>query len=192
MEQADEAFGQCARALPGHQLKRLYEAEAIAAGVQRVAAAIADQTASAQCLCVPVLKGSLMFAADLLRALPPTVEVDFLGVSSYHGGARSSGIVKLTRDISASIEDRDVLIVEDIVDTGLTIRYLLDTLALRRPRSLRVATLLDKPSRRVVEVPIDFCAFKIPDLFVVGYGLDYAEAYRGLPYLAELTLAENA
>ncbi len=184
--------GLCECVLPGHQLKRLYEAEDIAAGVRRVATAIADQTMSAQLLCVPVLKGSLMFAADLLRVLPPTVEVDFLGVSSYQGGASSSGIVKLTRDISTSIEDRDVLVIEDIVDTGLTIRYLLDTLALRKPRSLRVASLLDKPSRRVVEVPIDFCAFKIPDLFVVGYGLDYAEAYRGLPYLAELTLPEHS
>ena len=137
-----------------------------------------------------VLRGSVVFLADLIRAMDIPVECDFIAVASYGTSSRSSGIVKLTADLSASIEDRDVLIVEDIVDTGRTLAYLRRNLETRRPRSLRVCALLDKVARREVPVDLDFVGFTIPDEFVVGYGLDYAGLYRNLPYLGILNIGE--
>jgi hypoxanthine phosphoribosyltransferase len=135
---------------------------------------------------VGVLKGAVVFMADLLREIPGPVECDFIAVSSYGDASRSSGIVKLTADLSLSIEGRDVLIVEDIVDTGRTLAYLVRNLATRHPRSLRVCTLLDKEERREVPVQLDFVGFRIPDAFVVGYGLDHAGRHRNLPYIGVL------
>lgn len=136
---------------------------------------------------VSVLKGSLPFMADLMRAISVPVQIDLMEVSSYGGTAtESSGLVRILKDLSSSIEDKDVVIVEDIIDTGLTLNYLLRYLRGKNPRSLRICALLDKPARRLVDIPIDYLGFTIPDQFVIGYGLDYAEFYRNLPYIGVL------
>jgi hypoxanthine phosphoribosyltransferase len=131
---------------------------------------------------VGVLKGSFMFMADLVRALPGPVHCEFLGVSSYVG-THSSGAVQITQDLRADISGRHVLLIEDIVDTGLTLEYLRRTLEARHPKSLKVVALLDKPSRRQVPVQVDLVGFEIPDLFVIGYGLDLDQLWRNLPYI---------
>lgn len=133
---------------------------------------------------IGVLKGAWMFLADLVRHIDLPVTCDFIGVSSYGKRTVNSGVVRLTLDLAEPIADLEVVLVEDIVDTGLTMRFLLETLSLRNPRSLRTCTLLDKPSRRVVPFAPDYVGFTIPDYFVVGYGLDLAGAYRHLPYVA--------
>ena len=135
---------------------------------------------------IGVLKGSFIFLADLVRAIETPVRVDFIGAASYGAGTESSGQVRITKDLDASIEGCDVIVVEDIVDTGTTLAYLLQVLAQRKPKSLRVAAFLDKPSRRKVEVQADFVGFTIEDRFVVGYGLDYAQDYRQLRDLCVL------
>ena len=133
---------------------------------------------------VCVLKGAFVFLADLARALEGDATLDFMAVSSYGSSTKSSGQVQLMKDLDAGLEGRDVVIVEDIVDTGLTLTYLQDILRARAPRSLRTACLLSKPSRRKVDVKVDYVGFTIEDRFVVGYGLDYDEKYRNLPYIA--------
>jgi len=133
---------------------------------------------------VCVLKGAFVFLADLARALEGNATLDFIAVSSYGTSTKSSGQVQLIKDLDAPIQDRDVIIVEDIVDTGLTLTYLQDTLKARSPRSLATACLLSKPSRRKTDVKVEYIGFTIEDKFVVGYGLDYAEQYRNLPYIA--------
>jgi hypoxanthine phosphoribosyltransferase len=138
---------------------------------------------------VGVLKGAVVFLADLMRAIEAPCECDFIAVSSYGASTRSSGIVELTKDLSVPIEGRDVLIVEDIVDTGRTLTYLLRNLETRQPRTVRVCALLDKVSRREVPVALDYVGFAIPDEFVVGYGLDFAGLYRNLPYIGVLDAA---
>ncbi len=132
---------------------------------------------------VCVLKGAFMFLSDLTRALDGEVTLDFMAVSSYGSSTKSSGQVQVLKDLGAAIEGRDVVIVEDIVDTGLTLTYLQDILRARSPRNLRTACLLSKPSRRKVDVKVEYIGFTIEDRFVVGYGLDYAERYRHLPYI---------
>jgi hypoxanthine phosphoribosyltransferase len=132
---------------------------------------------------VGVLKGAVVFIVDLMRAMAIPLQVEFMAVSSYQGGTRSSGAVRILMDLKTSVEGRDVLIVEDIVDSGLTLRYLRDYLLAQRPASLRIVALLDKQIARAEGVPIDYTGFQIPDCFVVGYGLDYAERYRNLPYV---------
>ena len=134
---------------------------------------------------VGVLQGAFLFMADLIRAVPIELTTDFIGVASY-AGAKSSGQVRIVSDLSVSIEGRNVVIVEDIVDTGLTLTYLKRTLEARHPRSLRVCVLVDKVERRKVEVGVDYVGFTIPNLFVVGYGFDYEGLYRNLPYVAAL------
>ena len=135
---------------------------------------------------VSVLKGGFIFLADLVRALERPVTIDFVAVASYGSGTRSSGVVRLAADLEVDIAERDVLIVEDIVDSGQTLSWLLDRFRARHPRSLRTVSLLDKRSRRLVEVGIEHVGFTIDDRFVVGYGLDYAEQFRQLPYVAVL------
>ena len=135
---------------------------------------------------VGVLKGAVFFLSDLMRALDVPSEVDFMAVASYGSSTDSSGVVRILKDLDASIEGREVLIVEDIVDSGLTLSYLLRTLRAREPKSLEVCALLTKPERRKVELPIRYVGFEIPNRFVVGYGLDHAERYRNLPYVAVL------
>lgn len=131
---------------------------------------------------IGVLKGSFMFLADLVRAIPGEVSLDFIAVSSY-AGTTTTGEVKLNKDLDRSVEGRHVIIVEDIVDTGLTLHYLQDILQARGPKSVKTACLLSKPSRRKVEVPVEYVGFTIEDRFVIGYGLDYDERYRQLPYI---------
>lgn len=139
---------------------------------------------------VGLLRGSFIFMADLVREIRLPVVIDFLGVSSYGDGTISSGDVKLTMDLDKSIEDRDVLLVEDIVDTGRTFSKIIRMMSNRKPRSLRVCTFLNKPECRIAEVHLDFCGMDIPNEFAVGYGLDYAQRYRNLPYVG--VLAQDA
>jgi hypoxanthine phosphoribosyltransferase len=171
---------------PTGRLGVLLSAEAIRQRIEQMGQEIARQHTGRRLICVGVLKGSFMFLADLVRAIPlPELEVDFIGVSSY-AGTESTGVVRITHDLARNIEGEDVLLVEDIVDTGLTVRYLLDNLATRHPRSLKVAALLEKPARAKVAVPVDFKGFTIEDRFVVGYGLDYDGRLRNLPHVALL------
>ena len=135
---------------------------------------------------VGVLKGAVFFLSDLMRALDVPCEVDFMAVASYGSSTDSSGVVRILKDLDATIEGRDVLIVEDIIDSGLTLSYLLRTLNARDPRSLEVCALLTKPDRRKVDLPIRYTGFEIPNKFAIGYGLDHAERYRNLPYVAVL------
>jgi hypoxanthine phosphoribosyltransferase len=137
---------------------------------------------------VSVLKGGVFFLTDLARNIPGAVSFDFIAVSSYGQNTRSSGQVRLTRDLDSSIEGKTVIVVEDILDTGMTLQYLLRLFEQRRPKHLRVAVLLDKPERRIAAVHADYVGFSIPNEFVVGYGLDYAERYRNLPYVGVLLL----
>ena len=136
---------------------------------------------------VSVLKGSLPFMADLMRAIDLPLRIDLMEVSSYGGAStESSGLVRILKDLSASIAGEDVLIVEDIIDTGLTLNYLIRYLRGKNPKTLRICTLLDKPARRLVEIPVDYIGFEIPDQFVIGYGLDYGEVYRNLRFVGVL------
>lgn len=135
---------------------------------------------------VGILKGAILFLSDLIRSIDIPLMLDFIAVSSYGTSTETSGAVRFLKDLDVSIEGKHVLIVEDIVDTGLTLNYLLDNLKARKPASLKTCTLLDKPSRRQVDIKIDYNGVEIPDYFVVGYGLDFAERYRNLPYIAVL------
>ncbi len=165
----------------------LISEEQIAAKVAELGARITRDYEDHELTLVSVLKGSLPFMADLMREIGVPVTVDLMEVSSYGGAmTESSGLVRIIKDLSSSIEDRDVLLVEDIIDTGLTLNYLLRYLRGKNPRSLRICTLLDKPARRLVEIPVDYIGFTIPDQFVVGYGLDYGEHYRNLRFVGVL------
>ena len=137
-------------------------------------------------LIIGVLKGASLFMADLVKRISVPCELDFMAISSYGKSTKSSGVVKIVKDLDHSVEDRHILVVEDIIDTGLTLRYLLDLFRRRNAASVKVVTLLDKPGGRKVELVPDYIGFRIPDAFVVGYGLDYAERYRNLPYIGIL------
>jgi len=164
----------------------LLEEATILRRVGELAACISEDYRGKNLLIVGLLRGAFVFLADLVRRLTIPVEVDFLQAVSYGSGTVSSGQVRLLKDLETSVQGRDVLVVEDIVDTGLTLRYTLDTLGARNPASLRACALLDKPERRQVAVPIDYVGFTIPDRFVVGYGLDFAQKYRNLPFVGIL------
>ena len=150
--------------------------------IEELAVELAEACAGAERppVFVGVLKGSVLFLADLVRALPFDVEVDFMSISSYSAGGGQSGVVRIVKDLDSDVHDRDVVIVEDIVDTGLTLNYLRRNLGARSPRSLRAVTLLDKSVRRIVPVPLEHRGFDIPDVFVVGYGLDFQALYRNV------------
>jgi hypoxanthine phosphoribosyltransferase len=164
----------------------LVPADRLAERVKELAAEITRDYAGRDLLLVGVLKGAVFFLSDLMRHLEIPVEVDFMAVASYGSATKSSGVVRILKDLDAVIEGRDVLIVEDIVDSGLTLQYLLRNLAGRDPRSLEVCALLVKPERQKVELPTRYVGFEIPNRFAIGYGLDYAERYRNLPYVAAL------
>jgi hypoxanthine phosphoribosyltransferase len=165
-------------------VKVMLSAEQIAARVRELGAQIAKDYGERHLVLVSVLKGSFVFTADLARAIDiPNVRVEFLGVRSYGEGTTSSGVVQITQDLVRPIEGEDVIIVEDIVDTGLTIAHLLELFHTRHPASLKVCALLHKPARTKVEVPVHYLGFTIEDRFVVGYGLDWAERYRNLPFI---------
>jgi len=156
---------------------------------QRVAelgAAISQDYRGKELLLIAVLKGSVVFLADLMRQISIPHAIDFMATSSYGAGTESSGVVRILKDLDRPIEGRHVLIVEDIIDTGHTLKYLLKILKARRPASLRICALLDKKERREVEIPVDYVGFEIPNKFVVGYGLDFNEVYRNLPFVGIL------
>lgn len=164
----------------------LFSKEEIDNKVCQLGKILAEDYADKRPLLICVLKGALIFMADLARAMSIPLEVDFMAVSSYGMSTKSSGVVRILKDLETGIEGRHVLIVEDIIDTGLTLRYLVDNLKSRKPASIKVCTLLDKVSRRQVELKPDYCGFEIPDKFVIGYGLDFSETYRNLPFIGVL------
>lgn len=165
----------------------LIDEDALAARIGEIAAEItADYAEVDDLLLICVLKGGYMFLADLSRQLQRPHSIDFMGISSYGAGTKSSGAVQIIMDLKSPIVDRHVLVVEDIIDSGRTLDYMRRTLLARSPASLRICSLLNKPSRRELDVPVDYTGFDIPDEFVVGYGLDFDELYRNLPYIAVL------
>ncbi len=169
--------------------KTLVAADDLNRRVRQLGAEIARDYDGRDLVLIGVLKGAVLFLSDLLRELPMSVEVDFMAVASYGTATQSSGVVRILKDLDAAIEGRDVLIVEDIIDSGLTLQYLLETLRSRNPRTLEVCALLSKPEARTTDVPVRYTGFEIPNEFVVGYGLDYAERFRGLPFVATLVLS---
>ena len=166
-----------------HMVKPLFTEEEVDRKIRELAARISEDYAGRQLHLIGVLKGSVPFMVELAKRLTIPATMDFMSCSSYGGGTSSSGVVRLNKDLDESIEGRDVLLVEDIIDTGHTLSYLLNLLQDRKPASLKLAALLDKPSRRTCPVEVDYTCFKIPDVFVVGYGLDYDQLYRNLPYV---------
>ena len=164
--------------------KILFTEEQIQARIREVGAEISESYAGREIKLVSVLKGSIFFLTALARAITIPVKFDFLAISSFSSSRPAPGVVRISKDLDEGIEDEDVLLVEDIVDTGLTARYLLQTLAGRQPNSLSICTFLDKTARRIVQVPVRFRCFEIPDRFVVGFGLDHNQLYRNLPYVA--------
>ena len=166
--------------------KILYTEEELSRRVTELGAQIAADYAGRQPMLISVLRGSYIFMADLTRAIDLDVTVDFMAVSSYGAGTVSSGQVEIKKDLSDSIEGRDLIVVEDILDSGNTLYYLMDVLRARKPASIRICALMDKPERRTKPITADYAGFTIPDAFIVGYGLDYAERYRNLPYVGVL------
>jgi len=168
------------------ELRTLISREQIASRVAELGRSISQEYAGRSLVLVSILKGSFVFVADLARAIELPVRVEFLGVRSYGANTKSSGVVEITQDLTRPIEGDDVIVVEDIVDTGLTLTYIRNLLANRNAASVKVCALLHKPARSRVPVTIDYLGFTVDDVFIVGYGLDYAERYRNLPMLAEL------
>ncbi len=166
--------------------KVLLSEEQLSARVAELGRQIAQDYEGKTPLLLCILKGAMPFMADLMRAIDGPVKMDFMAISSYGAGTSSSGVVRILKDLDHPIEGEDVLVVEDIIDSGLTLHYLLENLQSRKPASLKVVTLLDKPGRRQVDVVTDYNGFEIPDEFVIGYGLDYNERYRNLPYIGVL------
>ena len=164
----------------------LVETDDLERRVAELGAEISRDYAGSDLVMIGVLKGAVLFLADLMRRLTIECEIDFMAVSSYGSATDSSGVVRILKDLDASIEGRDVLLVEDIVDSGLTLHYLLKNLRARNPRSLEVCALLTKPARRRVDLPIRYVGFEIPDRFAIGYGLDHGQRYRNLNYVAAL------
>ena len=164
----------------------LISQEALAAKVGEIGAKISEDYAGKRPLLVSVLKGSIVFMADLMRAISVPASIDFMSVTSYGKGVKTSGVVRIIKDLDEELDGRDILIVEDILDSGMTLSYLKEHIMAKGARSIRIATLLDKPERRRVDIHPDYSCFSVPDEFVVGYGLDYAEKYRNLPYVGIL------
>ena len=167
-------------------LKVLLSEEEIAAKVQEIGAQISKDYADKNLLLVSVLKGSVVFMADLMRAITVNAAIDFMSVSSYGSGVKTSGEVKIIKDLDRPLEGLDLLLVEDILDSGMTLSYITEILEARGTRSIRLCTLLDKPERRKADIKADYVGAEVPDEFVVGYGLDYDEKYRNLPYVGIL------
>lgn len=165
--------------------------EEVDARIQAMGEQISRDYAGKQVHLICVLKGGSFFLCELAKRITVPVSLDFMSVSSYGGGTESKGVVKIVKDLDESIRDKDVLVVEDIVDSGRTLSYLLEMLRNRGPKSLRLCTLLDKPDRRVVDVDVDYTGFQIPDRFVVGYGLDYDQRYRNLPYIGVIEFDQD-
>lgn len=164
----------------------LISTEKLRERIDEIGRQITEDYAGKEILMIGVLRGAVIFMADLARAIKVPVAIDFMAVSSYGMGTASSGVVRILKDLDESVEGKHVLVVEDIIDSGLTLNYLLDNIKSRKPASIRMCTLLNKPERRKVDVHIDYNGFTIPDDFVIGYGLDYAEKYRNLPFIGVL------
>lgn len=165
------------------RIKVMFSEEEVAKKIKELGHKISKDYAGKEIHLICVLKGSVFFVCELAKNITIPVTMDFMSVSSYGDGTSSSGVVKIAKDLDEALEGKEVLVVEDIVDTGRTLSYLLEILEKRKPGSMKLCTLLDKPSRRVVDVNVDYTGFQIPDEFVVGYGLDYAQKYRNLPYI---------
>ena len=167
-------------------LKGLITEEELRECVKKLGEQISRDYQGKNLLMVSVLKGSVVFMSDLMRSITIPAQIDFMSVSSYGSGVKTSGVVKIIKDLDQQLEGKDLLIVEDILDSGMTLSYLSQLLRARNPRSIRIATLLDKPERRTADIQADYYGFRVPDAFVVGYGLDYSEKYRNLPYIGVL------
>ena len=172
------------------KIKVLISEEEVDARIRELGEKISKEYEGKQIHLICVLKGGVFFMCELAKRITVPVSMDFMCVGSYGDGTKSSGVVRLAKDLDESIENKEVLIVEDIIDSGNTLYYLMDVLRQRKPASLRLCTLLDKPDRRVKDVHVDWTGFEIPDEFVVGYGLDYAQKYRNLPYSGVVEVAE--
>lgn len=166
--------------------KIILSKEQISERVRELGEIITQDYIDKQLFVIGILRGAAVFMADLIRQIDLPMELDFMAVSSYGISTKSSGVVRIVKDLDSTITDKDVLIVEDIVDSGLTLKYIVENLKSRKPASIKLCTLLDKPSRRVADVEVQYNGFIIPDEFVVGYGLDYGEKYRNLPYIGVL------
>jgi hypoxanthine phosphoribosyltransferase len=180
---------------PSPKHERLYpllDEDVIQQKVRELARKISGDYAGRSPLLVGILKGAWVFMADLVRQVSIPVTCDFLGVSSYGASTESSGVVKIVADLKKPVEGKEVLLVEDIVDSGLTLNFLIESMRLRRAKSVRVCALLDKPTRHRVDVKLDYLGFTVPDRFLVGYGIDYAERYRNLPYIGYLEFDEES
>lgn len=167
-------------------LRVLLSEDEIREKVRELGGKITADYKNSNLMLLTVLKGAVVFLADLMRQIDVPAEIDFMVVSSYGSGVKSSGVVKIVKDLDVPLAGKDILIVEDILDSGLTLSYIKELLESRGPRSIRIATLLDKPSRRKVDLQADYIGFSVPDEFVIGYGLDYDEKYRNLPYIGIL------
>lgn len=183
---SDSLLSPADHSLQGDVERILIDADTLQARIIELGRDIAETYAGQDLLLLAVLKGSVIFLADLMRAITIPNSVDFMAVSSYGAGVQSTGVVRILKDLDAPIAGRNLLIVEDIIDSGHTLNYLVRTLRERNPTTLRIVTLLDKPSRREVNIPVDWVGFSIPNEFVIGYGLDYNELYRNLPYIGVL------
>ena len=172
------------------KIKVLISEEEVDARIRELGEKISKEYEGKQIHLICVLKGGVFFMCELAKRITVPVSMDFMCVGSYGDGTKSSGVVRLAKDLDESIENKEVLIVEDIIDSGNTLYYLMDVLRQRKPASLRLCTLLDKPDRRVKDVHVDWTGFEIPDEFVVGYGLDYPQKYRNLPYIGVVEVAE--
>ena len=173
------------------QIRIMLSEEKVNARIAELAKQISEDYAGHTVHLVCILKGSIFFTCELAKRITVPVTLDFMSVSSYGDGTKSSGVVKMVKDLDEPLQGRDVLVIEDIIDSGRTLSYLLENLGSRNPASLRLCTLLDKPERRVKDVKVDYTGFEIPDEFVVGYGLDYAQRYRNLPYIGVVTFEEE-
>lgn len=167
----------------GESVRVMISETEVAKRIEEIGRQISEDYAGKQIHLICILKGGVFFMCELAKRISVPVSMDFMSVGSYGDGTASSGVVRLVKDLDESLEGKDVLVVEDIIDSGRTLYYLLDVLKKRRPNSMKLCTLLDKPDRRVRDVRVDYVGFEIPDEFVVGYGLDYAQKYRNLPYI---------
>ena len=173
------------------KIRVLLSEEEVDSRIREIAAKISRDYAGKEIHLICVLKGGVFFTCELAKRITVPVTLDFMSVSSYGDDTKSSGVVKIVKDLDQPLEGKNVLIVEDIIDSGRTLSYLIDILGKRKPESIHLCTLLDKPERRVRDVKVDYSCFNIPDEFVVGYGLDYAQKYRNLPFIGVVELGEN-
>ena len=171
-------------------IREMISEEKVDERIRELGRQISEDYAGKQIHLICVLKGGVFFTCELAKRITSPVEIEFMSVSSYGSGTSSSGVVRIVNDLGTSIEGKNVLVIEDIIDSGRTLSYLLENLKTRNPKTLRLCTLLDKPDRRVVDVNVDYVGFVIPDEFVVGYGLDYDQKYRNLPYIGFVEIEE--